>query len=58
VGEVLDMALAVLFLLVGMLFAELSLFGVDVAGVAGAALLAVAALVLLRRRDAIEPRTR
>ena len=50
------MALAVLFLLVGMLAAELALFGVDIAGVLGAVLLAVAALVLLRNRDAIEPR--
>ena len=48
------MALAVLFLLTGMLAAELALFGLDGAGVLGAALLAVAALVLLRNRDAIE----
>jgi hypothetical protein len=48
------MALAVLFLLAGMLAAELSLFGVDVAGVVGAVLLAVAALVLVRNREAIE----
>lgn len=45
------MALAVLFLLAGMLFAELAVVGVDAAGVAGAALLVVAALVLVRRRD-------
>jgi hypothetical protein len=44
-------ALAVLFLLVGMLFAELSLFGVDAAGLAGALLLAVAAGLLVRNRD-------
>jgi hypothetical protein len=45
------MALAVLFLLAGMLATELALFGVDAAGVAGALLLAVAAFVLVRRRD-------
>jgi hypothetical protein len=45
------MALAVLFLLVGMLAAELALFGVDAAGVAGALLLVVAALLLVRQRD-------
>ena len=45
------MALAVLFLLAGMLAAELALFGVDVAGVAGALLLTVAALLLVRRKD-------
>jgi len=45
------MALAVLFLLAGMLAAELALFGVDVAGLAGAALLLVAAVLLGRRRD-------
>jgi hypothetical protein len=50
------MALAVLFLLAGMLAAELSLFGVEGAGVVGAALLVCAAFVLLRNRDAIEPR--
>jgi hypothetical protein len=46
-----DMALAVLFLLAGMLLAELAVVGVDVAGIAGAALLVVAAMVLVRRRD-------
>ena len=50
-GEVPFMALAVLFLLVGMLMAELSLFGLDAAGLAGALLLAVAALLLSRNRD-------
>ncbi len=45
------MAFAVLLLLVGMLAAELSLFGVDVAGVIGALLLAAAAVVLVRRRN-------
>lgn len=45
------MALAVLFLLVGMLATEVALFGVDAAGVAGAALLVVAAVVLVRHRD-------
>lgn len=45
------MALAVLFLLAGMLAAEVALFGVDAAGVAGAALLVVAAVLLTRRRD-------
>ena len=49
------MALAVLFLLAGMLAAELSLFGIDSAGVVGAVLLAVAALVLVRNREVIEP---
>ena len=39
------MALAVLFLLAGMFAAELSLFGIDGAGVIGAALLALAAVV-------------
>lgn len=48
------MALAVLFLLVGMLLAELSLFGLDVAGMAGALLLAVAALLLARNRDLLQ----
>ena len=48
------MALAVLFLLVGMLFAELSLFGVDGLGIAGAGLLAIAAFVLIRNREQIE----
>ena len=48
------MALAVLFLLVGMLLAELSLFGLDAAGLAGALLLAVAALLLARNRDLLE----
>ena len=45
------MALAVLFLLAGMLAAEVALFGVDVAGIAGAALLTIAAALLLRKRD-------
>ena len=45
------MALAVLFLLAGMLAAEVALLGVDAAGLAGAALLAIAAFVLVRRRD-------
>jgi hypothetical protein len=45
------MALAVLFLLAGMLAAEVALFGVQAAGLVGAALLAVAALLLVRRRD-------
>ena len=45
------MALAVLFLLVGMLFAELSLFGLDAAGLAGSLLLVVAALLLVRNRE-------
>lgn len=45
------MALAVLFLLVGMLAAELALFGIDAAGLAGAVLLVVAAVLLTRRRD-------
>jgi hypothetical protein len=49
------MALAVLFLLAGMLAAEVSLFGVQAAGVIGAALLVLAALVLLRNRETIEP---
>ena len=48
------MALAVLFLLVGMLLAELSLFGLDAAGVAGALLLAVAAWLLARNRDLLQ----
>ncbi|MEO7556280.1 MAG: hypothetical protein ABIV94_06710 [Acidimicrobiales bacterium] len=45
------MALAVLFLLVGMLAAELALFGIHSAGVAGALLLAVAAMLLARNRE-------
>lgn len=45
------MALAVLFLLAGMLAAEIALFGVDAAGIAGAVLLTVAAVLLTRRRD-------
>ena len=48
------MALAVLFLLVGMLFAELSLFGLDAAGMAGALLLCVAAMLLVRNREMIQ----
>jgi hypothetical protein len=47
------MALAVLFLLVGMLAAELALFGLDAVGVAGAFLLGIAALLLVRNRDLI-----
>jgi hypothetical protein len=45
------MALAVLFLLAGMLLTEVAVLGVDVAGVAGAALLVIAAAVLVRRRS-------
>lgn len=45
------MALVVLFLLAGMLATEVALFGVDAAGVAGVALLIVAAALLFRRRD-------
>jgi hypothetical protein len=45
------MALAVLFLLAGMLAAEVALFGVQAAGVVGAALLAVAAWLLARQRE-------
>lgn len=45
------MALAVLFLLAGMLAAEVALLGVQAAGLVGAGLLAVAALLLVRRRD-------
>jgi hypothetical protein len=45
------MALAVLFLLAGMLAAELSLFGLESVGLAGALLLAVAAGLLARNRD-------
>lgn len=48
------MALAVLFLLVGMLFAELSLFGLDAVGLAGAVLLAVAAGLLVRNRETLQ----
>lgn len=44
------MALAVLFLLAGMLAAEFALLGVDAAGVAGVALLVLAAVLLLRQR--------
>ena len=47
------MALAVLFLLVGMLFAELALFGLDGVGLAGALLLCVAAALLVRNRSMI-----
>lgn len=47
------MALAVLFLLCGMLAAELTLFGIEGAGLVGALLLAVAAIVLVRRRQEI-----
>lgn len=45
------MALAVLFLLAGMLAAEVALLGVQAAGFVGVALLAVAAWLLARRRD-------
>lgn len=45
------MALAVLFLLAGMLATEVALFGVDAAGIAGALLLVVAAALLVARRD-------
>lgn len=44
------MALAALFLLAGMLAAELALFGVDAAGMAGVALLVLAAVLLGRQR--------
>ena len=47
------MALAVLFLLAGIFAAEVALFGIDVAGIAGVALLAMAALLLVRNRDTI-----
>lgn len=47
------MALAVLFLLCGILAAELALFGVRSAGVMGALLLGLAALVLARQRQEI-----
>ncbi|HVF32750.1 MAG TPA: hypothetical protein VM933_06925 [Acidimicrobiales bacterium] len=50
------MALAVLFLLAGMLATELALFGVDAAGVAGALLLAGAAALLAARRDSFTAR--
>ena len=50
------LALAVLFLLAGMFAAELAVMGLDGAGVLGALLLCVAAFVLLRNRDVIEPR--
>jgi hypothetical protein len=49
-------ALAVLFLLSGILAAELALMGVDAAGMAGVALLAVAAALLLRDRDTLTHR--
>ena len=45
------MALVVLFLLTGMLAAEVALLGVPSAGIAGAVLLATAAALLVRRRD-------
>jgi hypothetical protein len=44
------MALAVLFLLTGMLAAELALVGIDAAGLAGAVLLAIAAALLVHDR--------
>ena len=50
------LALAVLFLLAGMFFAELAVLGLHGAGVLGALLLCAAALVLVRNRDVIEPR--
>lgn len=43
------MALAVFFLLVGILATEIAIFGVKAAGVAGALLLTAAALVLFSR---------
>lgn len=45
------MALVVLFLLTGMLAAEIALLGVQSAGLAGAVLLTTAAVLLVRRRD-------
>lgn len=47
------MALAVLFLLSGMLAAEIALLGVDAAGIAGSVLLSLAALMLVRSRSAL-----
>lgn len=47
------MALAVFFLLCGILAAEFALFGIQVAGLVGAVLLAAAALLLVKNRDAI-----
>lgn len=47
------MALAVFFLLCGILAAEVALFGIQAAGVVGALLLAGAALLLVKNRDAI-----
>lgn len=47
------MALAVLFLLCGILAAEVALFGVQSAGLVGALLLVGAALILVKNRDAI-----
>ena len=44
------MALAVFFLLAGVLAAELTLFGLEGAGVVGAALFAACAVVLVRRQ--------
>ena len=50
------MALAVLFLLSGMLATEMALLGLDAAGIAGAVLLALAALVLVRNRSTLAQR--
>ncbi len=47
------MALAVLFLLTGILAAEIALFGFEVAGMIGALLLALAAVVLVWQRNSI-----
>lgn len=47
------MALAVFFLLCGMLAAEVALFGVQAAGLVGALLLAGAAMLLVKNRNAI-----
>lgn len=49
------MALAVLFLLTGMLAAELAVVGVDAAGLLGVALLVVAAAILTRNRQSLHP---
>lgn len=47
------MALAVLFLLCGILAAEIALFGVRSAGLIGALLLGLAAVVLASQREEI-----
>jgi hypothetical protein len=46
-------ALAVFFLLGGMLFTEVALLGIDAAGLTGALLLAVAAVLLARQRQMV-----